>query len=85
MGMAERDFWLLTPGRGKQNASLGPAAPPAPERPTYLEWDRHYLTTLTVANRRLYELRVEVPTQDLDAERDVLATIQQGFRAYDEE
>eukprot|EP00667_Euglena_gracilis_P012974 EG_transcript_13343 len=71
--------------RIRSYADANPLAATPQERPTYLEWDRHYLTTLTVANRRLYELRVEVPTQDLDAERDVLATIQQGFRAYDEE
>ena len=31
-----------------------------------LEWDRHYVTVLGVANRRLYEFRIQTSTDDFE-------------------
>ena len=51
--------------------------------PQQLEWDRRLLTTLGVANGRLYALRLQVSEARLDAARDTLRTIQESFRAFD--
>ncbi len=32
-----------------------------------LEWDRRYITVLGVANRRLYEFRIQTSTTDFEA------------------
>jgi len=52
-------------------------------RPTVLEWDRHFLTTLGVANRRLYELRLEVPEGATELLAGVVPVVQRSFRPFE--
>jgi hypothetical protein len=49
--------------------------------PPVLEWDRRLLTTLGVANGRLYELRLQCNEANLAAVRDQFRTVQESFRA----
>lgn len=52
------------------------------ERVQVLEWSRRYLTVLAVGNRRLYQLRLQVPERLLDAERPVLRQVMDSFRVF---
>ncbi|CAI7861047.1 unnamed protein product, partial [Closterium sp. NIES-53] len=52
------------------------------ERVQVLEWNRRYLTVLAVANRRLYQLRLQVPERLLDSERPVLRQVMDSFRVF---
>ncbi|CAI5483976.1 unnamed protein product [Closterium sp. Yama58-4] len=52
------------------------------ERVQVLEWNRRYLIVLAVANRRLYQLRLQVPERLLDAERPVLRQVMDSFRVF---
>eukprot|EP00271_Cylindrocystis_brebissonii_P002838 TRINITY_DN13616_c0_g1_i1.p1 TRINITY_DN13616_c0_g1~~TRINITY_DN13616_c0_g1_i1.p1 ORF type:complete len:287 (+),score=66.29 TRINITY_DN13616_c0_g1_i1:290-1150(+) len=53
------------------------------ERPVELEWSRRYLLVLGVENRRLYELRLQVPEQLLAEEQSQLRTVMDSFRIVD--
>ena len=48
-----------------------------------LEWDRRLLTTLGVANGRLYQLRLQCNEARLGEVRDTFRTIQDSFRAVE--
>jgi hypothetical protein len=50
-----------------------------------LEWDRQLLTTLGVANQRLYELRLQTPSKTFVEETDQVATILQSFKVKEVE
>ncbi|CAI5483977.1 unnamed protein product [Closterium sp. Yama58-4] len=52
------------------------------ERVQVLEWNRRYLIVLAVANRRLYQLRLQVPERLLDSERPVLRQVMDSFRVF---
>ncbi|GJP64980.1 hypothetical protein CLOP_g21910 [Closterium sp. NIES-67] len=52
------------------------------ERVQVLEWNRRYLTVLAVANKRLFQLRLQVPERLLDAERPVLRQVMDSFRVF---
>jgi hypothetical protein len=51
--------------------------------PPALEWDRRLLTTLGVANGRLYALRLQANEESLAAVREQFRLIQDSFRAVD--
>lgn len=53
------------------------------ERVQYLEWDRILLATLGVANRRLYQLRVQTPTATFLDDVERLQTVRDSFRVMD--
>lgn len=42
-----------------------------------LEWDRRFITTLGVANKRLYELRIQTGGK---VNQDLVSSIQTSFR-----
>lgn len=44
-----------------------------------LEWDRQLITTLGVANQRLYELRLQTSSDTFDQDKNMLSTIQKSF------
>jgi PsbP len=50
-----------------------------------VEWDRRLLTTLGVANKRLYELRLQTDAASYDSDRAVLDTIRRSFRVVEVE
>ncbi|CAI5529960.1 unnamed protein product [Closterium sp. Naga37s-1] len=52
------------------------------ERVQVLEWNCRYLTVLAVANKRLYQLRLQVPERLLDSERPVLRQVMDSFRVF---
>ncbi|KAK9819630.1 hypothetical protein WJX72_000479 [[Myrmecia] bisecta] len=45
-----------------------------------LEWDRRYITVLGVANKRLYEFRLQTSRQSFEQSQDVLLRVAQSFR-----
>ena len=51
--------------------------------PPVREWDRRLLTTLGVANGRLYSLRLQCNEDSLGGVRDQFKLIQDSFRAVD--
>jgi hypothetical protein len=51
--------------------------------PPVREWDRRLLTTLGVANGRLYSLRLQCNEDSLGGVRDQFRLIQDSFRAVD--
>ena len=55
------------------------------ERVQYLEWDRILLATLGVANRRLYQLRVQTPTATFLDDVERLQTVRDSFRVMEVE
>ena len=55
---------------------------PAERGPPLLEWDRRLLTTLGVANGRLYSLRLQVPEADVESVRQRYSDIQTSFRVF---
>lgn len=44
-----------------------------------VEWDRILITTLGVANQRLYELRIQTAAETLEASTPIIATIKNSF------
>lgn len=50
-----------------------------------LEWDRRYITVLGVANKRLYEFRLQTASDTYDTAKDTLLFMAQSFRCYDVE
>jgi hypothetical protein len=54
------------------------------QRNIYMEWDRDYITTLGVANKRLYALRLVTPHKDLETEKETLKVIYESFRCYED-
>ena len=55
------------------------------ERPQSKEWDRYFLTTIGIANQRLYELRLQSSVDDFMSDRDQLLGILQSFSLYADE
>lgn len=51
--------------------------------PQQREWDRRLLTTLGVANGRLYSLRLQASEENLPAQREQFRTIQDSFSCFD--
>lgn len=45
-----------------------------------LEWDRRFVTVLGVANRRLYELRLQASAKEFEANRDALLYVATSFQ-----
>lgn len=45
-----------------------------------LEWERHYLTTLGVANKRLYEFRIQTSEAAYKSAQPTLRAIAESFR-----
>lgn len=50
------------------------------ERIRRLEWNRRYYSVLGVENRRLYELRLQLPEKLVDAEQDELRVVLDSFQ-----
>jgi hypothetical protein len=50
-----------------------------------LEWDRRLLTTLGVANGRLYEMRIQTANGTWDASAERLTAITDSFRVKEVE
>lgn len=50
-----------------------------------LEWDRRLLTTLGVANNRLYELRLQTRMDTWDGSKDRISSIFKSFRCFEVE
>lgn len=50
-----------------------------------LEWDRRLLTTLGVANQRLYELRQQTGSATYEADRPALDLIRDSFKVVEVE
>jgi len=50
-----------------------------------LEWERHYLTTLGVANKRLYEFRIQTSQAAYDKAEPTLRGIFNSFRVREVE
>ncbi|WIA28241.1 hypothetical protein OEZ86_010796 [Tetradesmus obliquus] len=50
-----------------------------------LEWDRRFLTTLGVANKRLYELRMQTGSDTYAQDKPVLDLIRTSFRVVEVE
>jgi hypothetical protein len=50
-----------------------------------LEWDRRLLTTLGVANKRLYELRLQTDSRTYAREAPALDAIRASFRVVEVE
>jgi len=50
-----------------------------------LEWDRRYITVLGVANKRLYEFRLQTAQETYPSAKDTLLFMAQSFRCYDVE
>ncbi len=48
-----------------------------------LEWDRRLITRYGVANGRLYQLRLQVPERDHEAQRALLNLVLDSFRAFE--
>ena len=51
--------------------------------PQALEWDRRLLTTLGVANGRLYQLRLQANEERLEDVRPAFRAIMDSFRVFD--
>ncbi len=51
--------------------------------PLQREWDRRLLTTLGVANGRLYSLRLQCNEADLEAVRPQFGAIKESFRVFE--
>lgn len=58
------------------------AAAPLPISPLLC---RRLLTTLGVANKRLYELRLQTSAEDVDKLTEVIGVVQQSFRVREVE
>lgn len=52
------------------------------ERITSLEWDRRYLSVLGVENKRLYELRLQIPESVFAREEANLRSVMNSFRVF---
>ena len=50
------------------------------ERIRRLEWNRRYYSVLGVENRRLYELRLQLPEKLVDAEKEELRVVLDSFQ-----
>ncbi|KAF8072453.1 PPD1 [Scenedesmus sp. PABB004] len=50
-----------------------------------VEWDRRFLTTLGVANKRLYELRLQTSSETYDADKPGLDVIRSSFKVVEVE
>ena len=50
------------------------------ERIRRLEWNRRYYSVLGVENRRLYELRLQLPEKLVDAEQEELRVVLDSFQ-----
>uniref|UniRef100_A0A061SP80 Lumenal-like protein n=1 Tax=Tetraselmis sp. GSL018 TaxID=582737 RepID=A0A061SP80_9CHLO len=66
--------------RVRSYASRSQMAVSPNERSQELEFDRRLITTLGTAKGRLYELRIQTSSDQYDAQKDVISTIQQSFR-----
>lgn len=50
-----------------------------------VEWDRRLLTTLGVANKRLYELRLQTSSPTYEQDKPQLDVIRQSFKVVEVE
>uniref|UniRef100_A0A7S1JAB8 PsbP C-terminal domain-containing protein n=1 Tax=Eutreptiella gymnastica TaxID=73025 RepID=A0A7S1JAB8_9EUGL len=53
------------------------------ERNVILEWDWNFITTVGVANKRLYQQRFKVPNEIREQEDSVVRTVTESFRCFD--
>jgi hypothetical protein len=52
------------------------------ERVPFVEWERRYITLQAVENKRLYELRLQVPADRYAQERPLLQLVLDSFRTF---
>lgn len=50
-----------------------------------LEWDRRFITTLGVANKRLYELRLQTSSGTYEQDKPQIDLIQKSFKVVEVE
>lgn len=66
----------------KSEANSNQLAVTPEERIPFVEWERRYITVQAVENRRLYELRVQIPADIYARERALLQAVLDSFRTF---
>ncbi|GAQ82421.1 psbP family protein [Klebsormidium nitens] len=66
----------------KSEANSNQLAVTPEERVPFVEWERRYITVQAVENKRLYELRVQIPADIYGRERALLQTVLDSFRTF---
>ncbi|GAQ92251.1 psbP family protein [Klebsormidium nitens] len=66
----------------KSEANSNQLAVTPKETVPFVEWERRYITVQAVENKRLYELRVQIPADKYAQERALLKTVLDSFRTF---